>query len=484
MSFLASLPPHGPARDAVILGAIATGNLDTPEWIPVTCGRVTLRVSADYLKIQGARIPMSAPVAQAAADSLRAALPTPKIVQAIEAAARIVAMPVWPGADKLSSARLAWCEEQTGPLSGLVAGHRKDVVVCRAMAARPGRVWIFGARWGNGKRIQPLSGVHEASYADLSHGVRAVLDACEVDGQPALVSELYRDDTLAAWLSDEGPLPVVRYPTASGPPVAISTPTTATWTEPQGAILRRGHRGDAVRELQRLLASRGFVVAQDGLYGPGTESAVREYQEERGLQADGVAGSVTLASLRGRVVGEVEDTDPGAIPFVQARNYYVGRQRPIRLVVLHTAEIAEVGAAAENLAAWASGPNAPMASWHFCIDADATIQCVREEDTAFAAPGANADAIQIEMSGRASQGAAGWADAYSQAVLRRTARLVADLCRRHGLPVAFVDAAGLLRGESGISTHAAVTAAYKKSTHTDPGKDFAMATFLDMVRAG
>ncbi len=32
MSFLASLPPHGPARDAAILGAIATGNLDAPDW--------------------------------------------------------------------------------------------------------------------------------------------------------------------------------------------------------------------------------------------------------------------------------------------------------------------------------------------------------------------------------------------------------------------------------------------------------------------
>ena len=158
-----------------------------------------------------------------------------------------------------------------------------------------------------------------------------------------------------------------------------------------------------------------------------------------------------------------------------------GRNSQIRLVVLHDAEVAEVGTADENLAAWASAPNAPMASWHYCVDNDSAIPCVREEDTAFAAPGANADGIQIEVSGRASQNASGWADAYTQAALGRTARIVADLCRRHALPVAFVDAAGLLRGERGITTHAAVTLAYRQSTHTDPGGAFPMAAFLEMV---
>ncbi|MBM3984025.1 MAG: hypothetical protein FJ304_27910, partial [Planctomycetes bacterium] len=155
MTFLATLPPHGPARDAAILGAIATGNIDPVTWIPVRIGPVVIEVSADYLRI-GGRVPMSGPVAQAACDALGAVLPTPKIVEAIEAAARIVPMPTWSGPDKLSTARLVWCEEQTVeamrdvPPGTLVAGHRKDVVLCRAMVGRPGRVWIFGARWAHG----------------------------------------------------------------------------------------------------------------------------------------------------------------------------------------------------------------------------------------------------------------------------------------------------------------------------------------------
>jgi N-acetyl-anhydromuramyl-L-alanine amidase AmpD len=238
--------------------------------------------------------------------------------------------------------------------------------------------------------------------------------------------------------------------------------------------------GDDVRELQRLLTAHGWPVKADAILGPVTEMAVKGFQRASGLTADGIAGRNTMAMLHRDAT---EDTDPGEpIPFVQARNYHAGRLRPIRCVVLHTAEIAEVGNAAENLAAWAAGPNAPMASWHFCLDDNSTIQCVREEDTAFAAPGLNSDGIQIELGGRASQTVTDWADPYSQAVLARASRLVADLCRRHSLPVAFVDAAGLLRGESGITTHAECTKAYHRSTHTDPGRGFDVIGFLERVR--
>jgi hypothetical protein len=47
--------------------------------------------------------------------------------------------------------------------------------------------------------------------------------------------------------------------------------------------------------------------------------------------------------------------------------------------------------------------------------------------------------------------------------------LVRELCALYDIPIRRVDAKGLLAGESGITTHAAVTAAFKKSTHIDPG---------------
>ncbi|WP_214405352.1 peptidoglycan-binding protein [Pseudonocardia lacus] len=66
-----------------------------------------------------------------------------------------------------------------------------------------------------------------------------------------------------------------------------------------GPVLRRGARGGAVPEAQRLLAAwcpyLGLVV--DGDFGPATEAAVRELQRRTGLATDGVLGPRTLRVL-------------------------------------------------------------------------------------------------------------------------------------------------------------------------------------------
>jgi len=485
VSFLASLPPHGSARDHVLLAAIAAGQIDPPTWVRVPMGRVELQVSADYLTIAGDRIPMSAPVAQAAVDSLGGLLPTCAIVDAIEAVATIVPLPTWappPGQDRreqTSSAVLALCETRTRatfelrriPAGQLVAGHRKDVVLARHMP--PTDVVIYGARWPSGHRLQPLYPVpgiagHEASYLDYSHGVRAVRDACLLDGAPTTVTAIL-DGPEASLLG--GPVARLRYAN----PLRSEVPPPPA---PQ-RTLRRGDHGPEVQELQHLVGLADHRTTIDGVFGLLTEQAVKAFQEERGLEVDGIVGAATWAALR----DEPAPTERApAYPFVQARNYHATRLRPIRAIVLHTMEAAEKPTTAENVAAWFAGPNAPMASAHFCVDADSVVQCVRESDTAFAAPGLNADGLQVELAGYAGQGAAGWADDFSQALLRRAAALVADLCRRHHLPVVVLDAPALLRGERGITTHAEVTKAYRLSTHTDPGPTFPMAAFLDLVR--
>jgi len=56
-----------------------------------------------------------------------------------------------------------------------------------------------------------------------------------------------------------------------------------------------------VREVQRSLDRLGYAPGPvDGLFGPLTDSAVRRYQSDRELTADGIVGSTTLASLRAR----------------------------------------------------------------------------------------------------------------------------------------------------------------------------------------
>lgn len=63
--------------------------------------------------------------------------------------------------------------------------------------------------------------------------------------------------------------------------------------------LRRGDRGEAVRDLQTSLSAAGYPVAIDGAFGPLTQGAVERFQRDAGLAADGVVGPRTRAALRG-----------------------------------------------------------------------------------------------------------------------------------------------------------------------------------------
>ncbi len=59
-----------------------------------------------------------------------------------------------------------------------------------------------------------------------------------------------------------------------------------------------GSSGETVRKIQQRLADWGYYSgAADGVYGTGTEVAVRKFQKANGLTADGVAGPATLAAI-------------------------------------------------------------------------------------------------------------------------------------------------------------------------------------------
>jgi N-acetylmuramoyl-L-alanine amidase len=58
-------------------------------------------------------------------------------------------------------------------------------------------------------------------------------------------------------------------------------------------------KGRDVKELQRLLQSLGFNPgALDGVFGPKSEEAVKEFQRSTGLIADGIVGLKTLEELK------------------------------------------------------------------------------------------------------------------------------------------------------------------------------------------
>jgi len=57
-------------------------------------------------------------------------------------------------------------------------------------------------------------------------------------------------------------------------------------------VLRKGSRGEGVKIMQEALG-----IGADGVFGPGTERALKEWQAENGLTADGIAGPATFAKL-------------------------------------------------------------------------------------------------------------------------------------------------------------------------------------------
>ena len=67
---------------------------------------------------------------------------------------------------------------------------------------------------------------------------------------------------------------------------------------PSSVVLRRGSRASAVMYLQRLLLSYLYpITSLDGVFGAETERAVKAFQTENGLTADGIVGSATWRAL-------------------------------------------------------------------------------------------------------------------------------------------------------------------------------------------
>jgi peptidoglycan hydrolase-like protein with peptidoglycan-binding domain len=67
------------------------------------------------------------------------------------------------------------------------------------------------------------------------------------------------------------------------------------------APLQRGSSGPRVRSLQTRLIGLGYYTgAKDGIFGPGTEAALKRYQQDKGLVANGIAEASTFASLAPR----------------------------------------------------------------------------------------------------------------------------------------------------------------------------------------
>lgn len=492
--FVASLPEvPGLARERAIFDAVTAGNARF-EWATIVskAGGHTaeIDVSKDALAIgdeaDWVRVNVTHTTAQQIADRLGAVLPTTRICDLIFEQAEVRLTPCLQRdyASMAKTARMLLHHEQVegkrAGRAGLLSTVGKDWVLTNRLQGLPQQAANYGwhdAHAPNGRLWQTLGLVHNRFHVDYSQVLRLVRRTMRVDGVERDIVEVLRDPGLAGLVSSEGVIALWRLaavpeggPLGEGPVPRV---------DPVRAIrrtLRRGMVGFDVADWQDVVK-----VKPDCNFGPKTEAATRAWQAANGLAADGVVGprSRQKAGLEPAPAGEGAEA---AYKFVRARNFKPAARAAIDLIVVHTMEAAEKPTTAENVAAWFAGPGAPMASAHYCVDVDSIVQCVRDQDVAYHAPGANHNGIGIEHAGYASQSAEDWADDYSETMLRRSAALTARLCANYKVPIVFRDAKALLEGKRGITTHRAVSAAFKKSDHTDPGSDFPMDHYLELVR--
>lgn len=244
--------------------------------------------------------------------------------------------------------------------------------------------------------------------------------------------------------------------------------------------LRIGSKGANVARWQAIIG-----VPADGAFGPITDRATRMWQSMHGLVADGIVGFKTWAAAGVTELAPKPLASP--IPFMKAKFYGASRMLPANLIVIHTAECSEHPGADVAVARYFTDPRdskgRPVtASAHYTIDSDSVTQSVWEHDVAWHAGPVNGRSIGVEHAGTAFQTPAQWADAYSTAMLARSAKFTAELAWRYGIPVTKLTPEEVRAGAAGFCGHVDVTKGFGiAGGHVDPGKAFDWQAYLEAV---
>lgn len=226
-----------PARERAFLEAVRGGYLRPIVWSPVDCSRGehtgTIWVSEDAIAVgteaDFVRVCLSALGSQRIADELGAVLQTSRTSDLSYAQAAVKLMPqdMGPGSSAELEAMIAHSdavERARAGRSGLVRDVGKDVILSPRLlndqGAYRGRLGNFSWYADSAPNRSP-AGAHVWQMVATAHSDKFVDDSmtlCVVrgdmiaDGASWPTAEVYAHPTLSQLVSDEGPLPIVRYP--------------------------------------------------------------------------------------------------------------------------------------------------------------------------------------------------------------------------------------------------------------------------------
>ena len=105
--------------------------------------------------------------------------------------------------------------------------------------------------------------------------------------------DVYTDDAHCKSSSNLLPGDILVTKTKGHTVAVISVPSTNS----DDGSLKRGSKGDKVKELQTKLNKVGNNLVVDGSFGSATEKAVKEFQKKYNLTVDGIAGPNTIKKL-------------------------------------------------------------------------------------------------------------------------------------------------------------------------------------------
>lgn len=149
--------------------------------------------------------------------------------------------------------------------------------------------------------------------------------------------------------------------------------------------------------------------------------------------------------------------------------------RPVRLIVVHTAEGSRTAA---SLGSYFYNP-ATQASSHVGIDASNTLQYVSYDRSAWTVRSGNPISDNAELCAFAHWTREQWLSTATadgclnpRAILDRTAAWIRSRCLARGIPIRKLSAAQVAAGDAGVIGHVEWTNGMHDGTHTDPGGGF------------
>lgn len=201
-----------------------------------------------------------------------------------------------------------------------------------------------------------------------------------------------------------------------------------------------------------------------------------------------------LAGIAATLAGRFAPPSP---PYLGPPRFHGGaNNKPVDRVVIHSTVSRCERGGARAIARYFRDTVTRPSSAHYVVDPGEVVQVTYDSVEAYHAP-PNLHSLGIEMcdmpgplpgdgpgtaAWRAARRVWRWRRLEQKLMLRRTARLTAQLCLAYDVPVAFLGPRQLRAGKRGVTTHNNVSRAWGQSDHWDPGF-WPRRKFMRMVQA-